>query len=305
MLENKSLNSNSPLGKNGDTQYKEIVELVGDLPPMPAVAAKAIKLVEDPCITAKKLNDVLSADASLTARLLKISNSAMFARQREITTLTQAIMTIGFKSLKGIIVAAAVRQINKSSSKYQKIVWENAVATAMATTMISNQLKKRYREEIYVFGLLHTLGQMAFLNSKKVEAKVQDIFKLIKEKSFTYVEAENAVLGFNHTIVGALIAKKWNFSEETCDSILNYQNNITKIEDHEEQKEKHAILLLSDLLSHSIGLGSPEGYPDKTEEIKRLMLLLNLADKGSVDDVFEELKVGLKQKFEFDAQAFS
>jgi HD-like signal output (HDOD) protein len=303
MLEKKESGDSNKQGQ--DSQYKEIVELIGDLPPMPAVAAKAIKLVEDPCITAKKLNDVLSSDASLTARLLKISNSAMFARQREITTLTQAIMTIGFKSLKGIIVAAAVRQINKNSSKYQKTIWENAVATAMATSMISTQLKRKYREEIYVFGLLHTLGQMAFLNSKKVEGKVQDVFSLVKQNSISYIEAENKVLGFNHTIVGALIAKKWNFSEDTCDAILNYQNPVSKIEEHEEQKEKHAILLLSDLLSHCTGIGSPEGYPDTTKEVMRLMLLLKLAEKETLEQNFEELKAALKQKFEFDAQCFS
>ncbi len=285
--------------------YKQIVNLVGDLPPMPAVAAKAIKLVEDPCITAKKLNDTLSADTSLTARLLKIANSAMFARQREITTLTQAIMTIGFKSLRGIIVAAAVRQLNKSSSSQQKMVWEHAVATAMGATVVATQLQRKYREEIYVLGLLHSLGQMVFLNSSKTQGKFGEVFKIIKERSVSFAVAEQEVLGFAHPLVGALVAKKWNFPEETCDVILHYEDPIASIPEHDEIKEKTAVVKLAERLAHACELGSPSGYPDQTEEVKKLMILLSMATEDNFDEMIEELKAAVRQKFEYDATAFS
>ena len=92
--------------------WREIVAWVGDLPPMPQVASRAISLVENPDTTASELTDLLSTDAALAARVLKIANSAMFSRQREITTLNMAIMVIRFKALKGIIVAATLRQLN-------------------------------------------------------------------------------------------------------------------------------------------------------------------------------------------------
>lgn len=100
--------------------WREIVAWVGDLPPMPQVAAKAIVMVEDPDTTAQKLTDLLSNDTALAARVLKIANSAMFSRQREITTLNQAVMVIGFKALKGIIVAATLRQLNKKIRQARK-----------------------------------------------------------------------------------------------------------------------------------------------------------------------------------------
>src|SRR5258708_18788725 len=101
--ENRPTEFEGRLAKGKD--WREIVAWVGDLPPMPHVAARAISMVENPDTTAPELTDLLSSDTALAARVLKIANSAMFSRQREITTLNQAIMIIGFKALKGIIVA--------------------------------------------------------------------------------------------------------------------------------------------------------------------------------------------------------
>ena len=84
--------------------WREIVAWVGDLPPMPQVASRAISMVENPDTTASELTELLSSDTALAARVLKIANSAMFSRQREITTLNQAIMIIGFKQLGQLLV---------------------------------------------------------------------------------------------------------------------------------------------------------------------------------------------------------
>ena len=121
--------------------WTEIVAFVGDLPPLPHVAAQAISMVEDPDTTAGKLTTLLGQDTALAARVLKIANSAMFSMQREITTLNQAIMVIGFKSLKGIIVAATLRQLNRKFGKPEQMIWENSAATAIACHSLSSYLE--------------------------------------------------------------------------------------------------------------------------------------------------------------------
>jgi HD-like signal output (HDOD) protein len=288
----------------GEQGWKEIIALVGDLPPMPAVAARAVQLVEDPTITAEKLTDVLANDAALTARILKIANSAMFARQREITTLTQAIMTIGFKSLKGIIIAAAVRQINKSSSPFQKLVWENSVGSAMGATMLATAMKKRYREEVYILGLLHALGQIVFLNSKKTMDKYQEVFTTVSEENITFLQAETDKFGYGHPLLGALIAKKWNFSEETCDVIMHYTDPIKGKTPESEMYEKIAIVKLADLLTRSAEIGFIQGYPVDQDEIYELMDHLGLTEGAEKEAKFEELRNQLKEKYEFDAHVY-
>jgi HD-like signal output (HDOD) protein len=289
---------------DGEKSWQEIVALVGDLPAMPAVAARAIQLVEDPNITAKKLTDVLSNDAALTARILKIANSAMFARQREISTLTQAIMTIGFRSLKGIIVAAAVRQISQSSGSLQKLVWKNSIGTALAATFIATTLQKRYREEIYVMGLLHSLGQIVFINSQKTEKKYPVVLELIMNENITFCEAETSILGFSHPLVGALVAKKWNFSEEICEIILHCKDPLIKEKADLDIEEKIAIIQLADMLTRASGISVIAGYPDESKEIARAMAYIGLLSGVELEDRIADLCGAIKERYDFDAHVY-
>ncbi|HQH28908.1 MAG TPA: HDOD domain-containing protein, partial [Oligoflexia bacterium] len=154
-----------------EKDWKEIVAWVGDLPPLPHVAAQALNLIEDPDASARKLTELLGRDTALAARVLKIANSAMFARQREITTINQAIMTIGFKTLKGIIVAATLRQLNRKYGQIEHMVWENALCTAVACRLVAYHLRKPYVEELFLLGLLHDLGKLVLLRQLPAEYK--------------------------------------------------------------------------------------------------------------------------------------
>lgn len=273
--------------------WREIVAMVGDLPPMPNVASKAIQMVENPDTTARELTDVLAKDTALAARVLKIANSAMFSRQREITTLGQAIMMIGFKALKGIVVAATLRQMSKSSGQIEKLVWENSMATAMCSSSIAKRLKKRYVDEIFLLGLLHSLGQVVLLFNPDTSRDYKKILAAIKERSIDYVTAEQELFGFAHPLIGALVAKKWNFSAETCQVILHYKDVIEGARPESESEEKTAIVQLADLVSRAAGIGSPEGYPESVESLHELAVYVGFEQKDVakvIDEIIEETK---------------
>lgn len=284
--------------------WREIVAWVGDLPPMPQVASRAINLVENPDTSAEELTDLLSSDTALAARVLKIANSAMFCRQREITTLKQAIMIIGFKALKGIIVAATLRQLNKRYGKLEQLVWENSMCAAMCATAVANKLRKRYGEEIFLMGLLHSLGQVVFLSHKELAEDYKRVIETIQAKQIDYVSAEQEIFGFAHPLVGALVAKKWNFSAETCQVILHYRDPIDSPELNDLQEEKTAMVQLADLITHAAGIGSPEGYPESPADIRRLAVLLGFSE-DMVDEDIETLIEDTKARFEAERHIYS
>ena len=266
-------------GKN----WMEIVAWVGDLPPLPAVASKAIQLVEDPDTTAGKLTDLLSSDPALAARVLKIANSAMFSRQREITTLNQAIMVIGFKALKGIIVAATLRQLNRTHGDVEKMLWQNSMCTAMGAHVISKNLKKRYLDEVFLLGLLHDLGKLVLLRQTVDDYK--KVLGMIRQGK-QFFEAEQEVLGFAHPLIGALVAKKWNFSAETCQIILHHHDPIS-VPFETEMHEKTTIVQLANLIAHRLGYGHYDGYPDFAEQLPQTAKLLGV-DEAMLNSLIEE-----------------
>lgn len=268
--------------------WREIVAWVGDLPPMPHVASRAITMVENPDTTANEISDLLSSDTALAARVLKIANSAMFSRQREITTLNQAIMIIGFKALKGVIVAATLRQMNKSFGQLEKLIWENSMCSALCASVITKKLKKRYVEEIFLLGLLHSLGQIVFLHQESTSKDYKKVLSLIQNDHKDYIQAETEIYGFAHPLIGALVAKKWNFSAETCQIILHYQDPIDGDKPDNELEEKTAIVQMADLICHLAGVGSPEGYPQNLERVRQIAEYLGF-DVKTLDATVESI----------------
>jgi len=284
--------------------WREIVAWVGDLPPMPQVASRAISMVENPDTTAQELTDLLSSDTALAARVLKIANSAMFSRQREITTLSQAIMLIGFKALKGIIVAATLRQLNKGFGKLEQLVWEKSMCTATCSTVISKRLKKRYVEEIFLLGLLHSLGQIVFLSQPNTAKDYKKVLKVIEDDHIDFATAEQETFGFAHPLIGALVAKKWNFSAETCQIILHYNDPIEGIKPETEMDEKMAVVQLAGLISHAANIGTPPGYPDVKDAITRAATFIGF-DKATMDKDIQEIVEQTQKQFASESHIYS
>ena len=253
-----------------DYDWREVVALTEDLPSMPNITLKAISLLENENVSGEKLNNILSKDTALVTRILKIANSAIFARPREILTINQASMLIGYKTLKGIIYAASVRKMYEDMTDVQEKVWEHSIATAIFATNIATFLKKSYLDEVFLFGMLHSLGLLALLNLKTTSKEYRKVLNIIKEKSSSYLEAEQEVFGFTHSLVGALLAKKWNFPIETCQVILHYLDPCETSIEKDEISEKTALVRLSSLLSHKLNIGSPEGYQVSFKEIALL-----------------------------------
>lgn len=292
---------NGRLGAGKD--WREIVAWVGDLPPMPHVASRAISMVENPDTTAQELTELLSSDTALAARVLKIANSAMFSRQREITTLNQAIMIIGFKALKGIIVAATLRQINKSFGKLEKLIWENSIGTAVASTLVCKKLKKRYIEEAFLLGLLHSLGQIVLLFQKDTASEYKQVMDQVRDEHLDYATAEQQVYGFAHPLIGALVAKKWNFSSESCQIILHYRDPLETAKAETELEEKTAVVQIGEMIAHAAGIGSPEGYPNQIESIAQVAKFVGFAE-ANIETTIEELINEVQAQFEKERHVY-
>ncbi|MGI6681386.1 MAG: HDOD domain-containing protein [Bdellovibrionota bacterium] len=283
--------------------WREILTWVDDLPPMPHVASKVINLLSSPNTTSAELNEFLKKDTALSSKILKIANSALFSRQREITGINQAVMLIGFQALKGIVVAATIRQMNQTLSSIQKIIWDHSIATAMFSTNISKSLKKPYSDEMFLFGMLHSLGHFVILNYNETKNRFKDVMNLIKENSCDYCTAEQEIFGFTHPLIGALVAKKWNFSAEICQIVLHYASSLESFKEENVQTEKTLILKLSDILSHTLKLGSPEGYKDLTNDIVPICKLIGF-NKDTLNEDLQNIVELTEKQYEAEKSIY-
>src|SRR5262245_58698244 len=103
-----------------------------DLPPMPAAAARALRLARDPDTTTDALAKVVLTDPALAARVLTMSRSVLYLRRTPPGSLREAIVTVGFQGLRRILMAASARSAFDANDKVAQALWAHSLVTALA-----------------------------------------------------------------------------------------------------------------------------------------------------------------------------
>lgn len=210
----------------GQVSLKKLILKTGDLPSMPFVATKVMQTVADANATVNELQTIIQDDQALASRILKVANSALYARSRQITTITDAIVMLGFNNIRSLAVASATRNLYLKRGKVlglkDKLLWEHSVAAAVAGRIVAERVDIKLADEAFLWGLLHDIGKLVIL--QKLPNEFDRIVEAVYNDGRTFVDAEQEELGFTHVEVGGMIIKKWKLSERFENAILNHHN---------------------------------------------------------------------------------
>ena len=201
-------------------RIKRITESIIGLPTLPTVVSKMIEVVDNPRTSTASLSRLISTDQALTARLLKLANSAYYGFPREISTVNMAIVVLGFNTVKDMGLSISVfdafkNQENSSSFDIARF-WEHSIACGVASRMLARNYRSRFAGEAFVAGLLHDIGKVILNQYFHKE------FNLIMEKTsggMLLEEAEDSVIGIRHSQIGAWLADKWNLPKLISETI--------------------------------------------------------------------------------------
>jgi len=148
----------------GILTVEQVVAQVKDLPTLPEVTTEVIKLTDDPNATAQDINRVVGKDQGLTAKVLKLANSAYYGFPRRISTVTDATVMLGFQTLRSIVMAASVSDMLSREMKGYSLgsgeLWRHSQATAMGARLLARQCKYPAADVAYTAGLLHDIGKV-------------------------------------------------------------------------------------------------------------------------------------------------
>ena len=198
-----------------------IIRTVENLRPMPTSITRALRAIEDSSATSSEISEIIGLDQALSASILQSANSVAMGYSVDCSKLSEAVMHLGFKRLKGIILGiAAVGPFNQSLKGYRfgaGELWNHSIATAVSAEWISREIGYPDPEEAYTAGLLHDMGKL-FLD-QYVFSDYTRIVDLMLKYKLTLYQAEEQLLGIDHAKVGGLIAEKWNFPMVLIDAI--------------------------------------------------------------------------------------
>jgi putative nucleotidyltransferase with HDIG domain len=263
-----------------------IIMTASDLPTIPVVATKVMQLIESETATADEMARVVASDPAVAARVLKISNSSFYGCQRQIQTLSHAIMILGFSTLKSLVVAASVKQVYKPFGLTEKMLWEHSFGAGLAARIIAGTTQLVNEEEAFLGGLFHDIGKIIMnnLDNQKFQAVMQKCFN----DNISFQEAERQVYSYTHAEVGGMVIKKWNFPGILMNAVLTHHSFAFAEDEDPYQIRLSCVVGLSNIFCHKLGIGVREPEADLMvhETIPAQMLNLDQARIQALLDRF-------------------
>jgi putative nucleotidyltransferase with HDIG domain len=209
---------------------EEVLRKIEQLPTLPMVVTRIMQLIENPRTSAAEITKVISLDPALTVKILKLVNSAYYGFPKKITTITHAIMILGFEDVKNIALSVSVFDIFKWDGDEEGLdrvgFWQHAIGVGVCTKLLAKRLRYKNVEEAFIAGLLHDVGKIVidqFFHNELVE-----IIKLIKEKNCLFINAERELFDMDHTEIGRIIGKKWGLPQQIIDCIAYHHDPVMR-----------------------------------------------------------------------------
>jgi len=237
----------------GSTPLQEqAVAAINSLPPLPQVAMKLIQLLNDPQVSATDVAQLINTDISITAKVLRLANSAFYGIPRTITTINNAVVILGMKMVNSLVLGLAVNQSISSSyqgSLNQADFWRHSLATAVLAKKIAPLVVSSPpidADEAFCAGLLHDLGHLV------LDRYFSDQFAPLVLQSQTgksLHKLETAQLGVHHGEIGGWLTSKWELPPNLRQPIIlhHHPQNAT------QSPQMVYLIALANALAHVYG----------------------------------------------------
>ena len=203
------------------TSREDVFEQVKRIPPLPTAATEVLPLLQDPDADPADIVRAITHDPILTANVLRTANSPMFAGDRTVGSVQEALVRLGTKQILSLVLCSAVGPVaSPAVSGYhlgEGSLWEHCVATAVATEKFSAVIGERANPMAFTAGLLCDIGKIAI--GSFLEHDYAKVTELAFDRGMSFQLAEREVFGIDHAEAGAVLLEQWNLPEAVCDAV--------------------------------------------------------------------------------------
>lgn len=242
----------------------KIIQKLGDLPSAPQILQEAIELTSDIDANINKVARTIAADQSISAKVVRMSNSPMFARSKRVSTLDEAVKVLGFTQLKSIIITASTFQMFEAGDNFDLAtkLWHHSFSTALGSRIIAERLTSLNKDEAYLAGLLHDIGKLVFL--KTTPNVYSQLINNVKQNNTVLLAEESNEFGFDHTHLGAALLIKWGIPENII--IAAADHHKLSLSEAPSAEQLARVVMLANAVSAYIGADFYEPYSVAIED---------------------------------------
>jgi len=207
-----------------DNKMKALFEQPNALPSAPKLVQDLISSFNDESISTDDLARKLAADTVLSAKLLRLANSAYYHLSRKVSSIKEAVMMLGFVTIRTLVITSGLINGFKSASGLDlNKFWRYSLQTSVVAKWLAQQTHQD-SELVFTAAIMHAIGQLVIHVGIPEQALLLD--KAVDPWGTLRIDAERHSLGYDYAEVGAELALRWKFPEAFSDAILAFPNPL-------------------------------------------------------------------------------
>ena len=273
---------------------QKLAAAVDGMPAFPKSVQKILELTRDSNATPKDLVQVINNDPVVTVKILKVVNSAYYSLPKQITSVGNAVVYMGFNTIKNLALSiAAIGMLPKDNAagfdSQQYLL--HSLATAAIAKKLALTLDDADPMDCFIAGLLHDFGKVVF--AQFMPAELSKALQLSQANGTSLHVALLDTIGADHAVVGAMLVEKWRFAPALIETIRNQHGADLK------DTDMIACVFAANQIAKKLNFGFGgnafiEEFP--LQIAKRLGGTLDevIAGLGDLQPLFEEAKVFAK-----------
>lgn len=225
---------------------------------LPTIYSELDREINNPLSNLEDLVAILLDDSGLAARLLRLTNSAMYNFPAKVDTISRAITIVGTNQLRDLALSTSVlsqfKGIDQSIIDMEEF-WKHSIGVGIAARVLATYQAEPNVERFYLMGLLHDIGRLIMFT--QIPAVMAGLIKQCNEQQQLLHLQEQELLGFDHSEVGRLLLQSWKLPAPICNAVGHHHHPLRC----RAYPNEAAIIHVADILTTGIQLGSSSGTP--------------------------------------------
>ncbi len=273
---------------------KEILRKIGNLssiPTLPSIIGQITCLLQNPKTSAEELGRAITSDQALAAKVLKLVNSAFYGFPGRISTITHAIVILGFSTIKNVVLTATILDVFRRKS--DKITgfdieqfWMHSISCGAAAKSIAKFTGNKNKEECFIAGLIHDVGKI--LLYQHLPDLFMEAYAYSIQNKVLFYESELQLFKITHEEIGGTLAERWNLPQLLQQAIKYH---------HKPQPAQECFLTTSivhcaDILVRALdfGYGGDNQIPNMSEAAWKILNLDSIPASTLFDMISDEIE---------------
>lgn len=202
-----------------------------DILTLPMVIQGILEVTSNKNSSAADLTNIIEGDPALTAKILSIANSAYYGFVKRVSTISHAVVILGFQEIQSIALGMSVVQLfNHRGSVFREKLWRHSFAVGVATRMIASYFNLKMDGKYFVGGLLHDIGKI-FLDQYVPEVYNKLLTEMdLEDNIYTYHDLEESFFGIKHAEIGDKLLNSWMFPSDITEAVAYHHTpGVSKI----------------------------------------------------------------------------